>query len=117
LVSDNSQKISNLRSQISDKKTAVAMSSWDLGGFASRVQFPALPAVVRHGLALPSACFKFQLGYALKLLHQTHIEGEAQNELSFAHGRAKPCLTTGGKADFNELDFEAKPIWNLGSGI
>jgi hypothetical protein len=45
---------------------------------------------------------RFQLGYALKLLHWKHIEGEAQNQLSLAHGRAEPCLTTAGKAESNE---------------
>jgi len=42
---------------------------------------------------------RFRLGYALKLLHWKHIEGEAQNQLSLAHGRAEPCLTTAGKAE------------------
>jgi hypothetical protein len=43
------------------------------------------------------------LGYALKALELENIEGEAQNQLSLAHGRAEPCLTTAGRAELIQV--------------
>jgi len=53
-------------------------------------------------MALPCRKLKSQFGYALKRLYWKHIEGEAQNQLSLAHGRAEPCLTTAGKAESSD---------------
>src|SRR5690349_17649754 len=70
-------------------------------GFASCCEAWPCPAVSE---------LRFRLGYALKLLHWKQIEGRSPNQLSLAHGRAEPCLTTAGKAESNETGLLRQSI-------
>jgi hypothetical protein len=66
-------------------------------------------AVVRHG----SACRKrarFLLGYALKLGHWKHIEGEAQNQLSLTHTQGRAMPHNSWQSLNQETGFEAKDL-------
>src|SRR6266496_1626108 len=79
----------------------------------------ALPPVVRHGSALPLAWFLIWAmpccGSPVTMVEQSRNKGAAQKETNRANGQAKPCLTTGGKAEAESSGFlGGTPLHELG---
>ena len=76
----------------------------------------ALPAVVRHGSAVPCANDNWFWASPSMYFQFKEVEGVAQLKSKLACGRAEPCLTTAGRAESNETGLlsQSRPTaWSL----